>query len=85
MSRKYGVPFIAYKCLFCDGWHVAKDAEIIADKTRVDGWEIPIRKAVEPRPLNIDAIEVTNVPDLHYGDKRDQAWPSGQTLQRIYV
>lgn len=66
MSRKYGVPFIAYKCLFCDGWHVAKDAEMIADKTRVDGWEIPIRKAVEPRPLNIDAIEVTNVPDLHY-------------------
>ena len=24
MSKKYGVKFVAYKCLFCDGWHVSK-------------------------------------------------------------
>ena len=24
MSKKYGVQFVAYKCLFCDGWHVSK-------------------------------------------------------------
>ena len=25
MSKKYGVRFVAYKCLFCDGWHVRTD------------------------------------------------------------
>ena len=24
MSKKYGYPFITYKCLFCDGWHISK-------------------------------------------------------------
>ena len=66
MSRKYGVPFIAYKCLFCDGWHIAKDVERVADNTRVDGWEVPERKSSESIPLNYDAIKATNVPDLHY-------------------
>ena len=66
MSKKYGVPFIAYKCLFCDGWHIAKDVERVADNTRVDGWEVPERKSSESIPLNYDAIKATNVPDLHY-------------------
>ena len=66
MSRKYGVPFIAYKCLFCDGWHIAKEAEKVADKASVKGWEVPERKSSESIPLNYDAIKATNVPDLHY-------------------
>ena len=66
MSKKYGLPFIAYKCLFCDGWHIAKDVERVADNTRVDGWEVPERKSSESIPLNYDAIKATNVPDLHY-------------------
>lgn len=66
MSRKYGVPFIAYKCLFCDGWHIAKDVEKVADKASVKGWEVPERKSSESIPLNCDAIKATNVPDLHY-------------------
>ena len=24
MAKRYGYPFITYKCLFCDGWHVSK-------------------------------------------------------------
>ena len=66
MSKKYGVPFIAYKCLFCDGWHIARDAERVTDKTKVDVWEIPVRKVSESIPLDYDAIKATNVPDLHY-------------------
>ena len=66
MSKKYGVPFIAYKCLFCDGWHIAKEAEKVTDKTSVKGWEIPERTSSESYPLNYDAIKATNVPDLHY-------------------
>ena len=66
MSRKYGVPFIAYKCLFCDGWHIAKEAEKVADKASVKGWEVPERKSSESIPLNYDAIKAINVPDLHY-------------------
>lgn len=66
MSRKYGVPFIAYKCLFCDGWHIAKEAEKVADMASVKGWEVPERKSSESIPLNYDVIKATNVPDLHY-------------------
>lgn len=53
ISKKYGVPFIAYKCLFCEGWHIAKDAERVADKTSVKGWEIPARRSSESTPLEL--------------------------------
>ena len=27
MSRKHGVHFSVYKCAWCDGWHVGKNAQ----------------------------------------------------------
>ena len=86
MQKKYGGIFLVYKCLYCDAWHVSKDA--LATTAQ--------RKAMEKKALkhfvlkdsdrtdNMDAgmILSTNIPDLAqvYGGFRGRTLSSSRQL-----
>ena len=46
MSRKYGVHFSVYKCLWCDGWHIGKNRE---NKIKVS----PLEQQLSDRLLDL--------------------------------
>jgi hypothetical protein len=91
MERKYGVPFMAYKCLYCDGWHVArsrskKGVSLNAFDSAL--YPTPVPAAVQSSTAELDhtAIMATGVADLApvYGGYRGrtlssprqaEAWP----------
>lgn len=85
MSNRYAYPFTAYKCLFCEGWHVSKAAkkntegktteEIVLDKYAV-------KVSVRPKVLDVDRILTTNIPDLAqvYGGFRGRTLSSTRQL-----
>ena len=91
MERKYGVPFMAYKCLYCDGWHVArsrskKGVSLNAFDSAL--YPTPVPAAVQSSSTELDhtAIMATGVADLApvYGGYRGrtlssprqaEAWP----------
>ena len=39
MSKKLGVHFSFYKCLYCDGYHIGKNRE-----NKIEGYDKPIEK-----------------------------------------
>ena len=85
MSKKYGYPFITYKCLFCDGWHVSKTVgknaqgktteEIALDK-------YAIKTAGNSEELDVEMIMSTRIPDLAqvYGGFRGRTLSSTRQL-----
>lgn len=86
MSKKYGSTFVAYKCLFCDGWHVSKVVSI-ENASAPSMEEIALEKyavnvSVTPAELDVERILATNIPDLApvYGGFRGRTLSSTRQL-----
>jgi hypothetical protein len=85
LSKRYCCPFIAYKCLFCEGWHISKiDQNEPSGKTPD---EIALEKyAVKVDPnlnsLDRERILATGIPDLApaYGGFRGRTLSSTHQL-----
>ena len=58
MASKYSVHYSAYKCLFCEGWHVGRNKENIIAKTK----DIIIAK--HDWRVDIQRMMRSNIPDL---------------------
>lgn len=77
MEDKYGGKYSIYKCLYCNGWHVAKEQSYNVIKTET----FPIFSSIQVRnTLDIDKLAALNIPDfaLVYGGVR------GRTLSSRY-
>lgn len=85
MSNKYGGRYTIYKCVFCNGWHIAKESDTTQKETIAE----PIteyRKGVVSKEFNLDGILSSGIPDIApvYGGVRGRtlsspaqgfAWP----------
>lgn len=76
MTDKYGGQYSIYKCVYCDGWHVAKDS-------RADGEEKPkvapeYFKEPISEELKIEKILASGIPDIAqvYGGVRGRTLSS---------
>lgn len=82
-TKTYEVPFVVYKCLFCEGWHVSK-VSYLNMKTTPVSMEDTLKKYVVQVPtatagLDMDRVLSTNIPELAtvYGGLR------GRTLSSV--
>lgn len=77
MSKKYGSEYSVYKCLYCDGWHVAKASDKTIAKPQVENQRPPIPVNTE---LDIDKILALDIPDIApaYGGVR------GRTMSSVH-
>ncbi len=76
MEEKYGGTYSIYKCLYCNGWHVAKESsQNIPPNTNSYSAEIPVSK-----DLDVERILMTDIPDVApvYGGVR------GRTMSSIH-
>ena len=84
MAEKYGVSYSIYKCLFCDGWHIAKESK--STNERVPEVSNEYRGNPLFTDLNVDKILASGIPDIAqiYGGVRGRtlsspkqafAWP----------
>lgn len=67
MQLKYGVPFSAYKCLYCNGWHVGKCTSVKRIPQTYDQNPSPpsdLTATIPEHGLNIDMIMRSGIPDL---------------------
>lgn len=78
MAQKYGGRYSIYKCVYCDGWHVAKESsaevktiEIIASVSQQDGTPMSSTLDVE-RILKLDIPDIASV----YGGVRGRTMSS---------
>ena len=85
MSKRYGYPFISYKCLFCDGWHVSKTVKKDAlgrttEEITIDKYAIKV--VTKPDSLDVNRILATKIPDLAqvYGGFRGRTLSSYRQL-----
>ena len=86
LSEGIGVPFTLYKCLFCDGWHVAKDSS--AKGERKVPTQAEILKSFSDQPvdvpedLDVARVMATGVPDLAqvYGGFRGRTLSSSRQM-----
>lgn len=68
LEKRHHYPFVVYKCLFCEGWHISKvehpksepSSEEIIIKSLSDNLERP------PKGLDVGIITSTGIPDLAY-------------------
>ncbi len=83
MGIKNGGSYSIYKCVYCDGWHVAKESgpEERKEKNEIGSF-VPTSQT-----LDVEKILATNIPDIHpvYGgvrgrtlssNKQTYAWPT---------
>ena len=82
MQVKYDIPFSAYKCLFCDGWHVGKQYTSSREAQSQEQF-MPLPPKANNRKLvlndlNIESIMQSNIPDLFltYGGFRGRTLSS---------
>ena len=76
MGQKYGGAYSIYKCVYCDGWHIAKDG----GQQPVYPRQIVIEGVVPTsNTLDVEKILATDIPDIHpvYGGVR------GRTLSSV--
>lgn len=84
METKYGGNYTIYKCVYCDGWHVAK---IGAAKSTAVEQKTVLSIVPRSKTLDVEKILATNIPDIHpvYGGMRGRtlsssrqayAWPT---------
>lgn len=85
MSKKYGGEYSVYKCVFCDGWHIAKESKT----TQREIFAQPHKEYLEEvgaKDINLDKILASGIPDIAsvYGGVRGRtlsspkqafAWP----------
>lgn len=68
MQLKYGCSFSAYKCLFCDGWHVGKckSSKIVTIEQSHLKPISPSTEIIHPsaKGLDVDIIMRSGIPDL---------------------
>lgn len=92
MEKKYGVPFMEYKCLYCDGWHVARSKSrkgSVLNTFDTDLYPTQVPTTVQSTTTSLDhtAIMTTGIADLApvYGGYRGrtlssprqaEAWPA---------
>lgn len=75
MGQKYGGSYSIYKCVYCDGWHIAKDGGQQIQKSK----EVTIKGIVPTsKTLDVEKILATNIPDIHpvYGGDRGRTLSS---------
>lgn len=83
METKYGCRYTTYKCVFCDGWHVAK----IGGASSANLFEPVASFVPTSKTLDVEKILATKIPDIHpvYGGVRGRtlssmrqayAWPT---------
>lgn len=76
MARKYGGSYSIYKCVYCDGWHVANDSPI-----EPSGPETVSKPPREISPtVDVDMIRELDIPDFAtvYGGVR------GRTMSSVH-
>lgn len=84
MSNKYGGRYSIYKCVFCDGWHIAKEAVSQSEVAPVTKTEY--KRGSVPMDFKVDTILSSGIPDIApvYGGVRGRtlsstnqafAWP----------
>ena len=85
MARRHGHPFITYKCLFCDGWHVSKAVKKNAEgktteEIALDKYAVKAHSGLEG--LDVERIMSTGIPDLAqvYGGFRGRTLSSTRQL-----
>ena len=85
MSDKYGGRYSIYKCVFCDGWHIAKESAATQKKTSTESPK-EYREGLIPKEFNLEGILTSGIPDIAsvYGGVRGRtlsspaqifAWP----------
>lgn len=85
MSNKYGGRYSIYKCVFCDGWHIAKESDTTPKDTVTDSPK-GYQEEVGTESLKLDKILASGIPDIAsvYGGVRGRtlsspkqafAWP----------
>lgn len=74
MEEKYGGKYSIYKCLYCNGWHVAKEAGPIIHAAK----ETYTAKGTVSKDLDIEKILKTGIPDIApvYGGVRGRTMSS---------
>lgn len=85
MARRHGHPFITYKCLFCDGWHVSKAVKKntegkTTEEIALDKYAVKAHSGLEG--LDVERIMSTGIPDLAqvYGGFRGRTLSSTRQL-----
>lgn len=85
MSDKYGGRYSVYKCVFCDGWHIAKESAATQKDTSTESQK-EYREGSIPKEFNLEGILISGIPDIAsvYGGVRGRtlsspaqsfAWP----------
>lgn len=88
MAEKYGGKYSVYKCVYCNGWHAAKESHSQpkeSDKDKI--LKETTRSSVANSELNLEKLMTLDIPDLApvYGGVRGRtlssprqkfAWPT---------
>lgn len=76
MAKKYGGSYSIYKCVYCDGWHVAKDSAEVELKPAVTVQQM---REVAPT-IDVELILKLDIPDFAtvYGGVR------GRTMSSVH-
>lgn len=88
MAEKYGGEYSVYKCVYCNGWHVANEGSPKMPKEFNDMSQMNVAvSSVMPSGLNLERLMILDIPDLAavYGGVRGRtlsspsqkfAWPT---------
>lgn len=90
MAEKYGGKYSVYKCVYCDGWHVAKESQFSSQSKEVEKANVlteASKISIINSGLNLEKLMTLEIPDLVpvYGGVRGRtlssprqkfAWPT---------
>lgn len=67
MAEKYGGKYSVYKCVYCDGWHVAKDSQSSSQSQDAENAKVlaeATTSSVVNSELNLEKLMTLDIPDL---------------------
>lgn len=67
MAEKYGGKYSVYKCVYCDGWHVAKDSQSSSQSQDAEKAKVlaeATTSSVVNSELNLEKLMTLDIPDL---------------------
>lgn len=90
MTEKYGGQYSVYKCVYCNGWHVAKESQSSSQSQEAEKAKVlaeATKSSVVNSALNLEKLMTLDIPDLVpvYGGVRGRtlssprqkfAWPT---------
>lgn len=90
MTEKYGGQYSVYKCVYCNGWHVAKESQSSSQSQEAENAKVlaeATKSSVVNSALNLEKLMTLDIPDLVpvYGGVRGRtlssprqkfAWPT---------